>query len=114
MQMEMEGAHFTREKTEGPDTPTRCDCGNPDTDRRAFLRILGGFGAAAALSRQIIADSREGSDFARLISPDKKRDSDWIRSLYLRGEPTVHRGKDLKTIGMLIGNCLLGSSHQYL
>ncbi len=108
MQMEREGVHFAWEKTEGHNSPSTCDCGYPEIDRRAFLRVLGGLGAAALLSRRMMAGSREGSDFGRLISPDKKLDADWIRSLYQRGEPTVYRGDDLKTIGMPIGGICAG------
>ena len=108
MRSEREGVNFASEKTEDPDSPSKCPCGYPDVGRRTFLRILGSFGAAAMLPSRVMAGSREGNDFAHLISPDKKPDADWICSLHLRGEPTVYRGKDLKTIGMPIGGICAG------
>ena len=71
--------------------------------------MLGGIVAATLLSQQqAMAGPFEASDFANLIPPDKKLSPDWVRSLSLRGAPTVYRGKDLETIGMPIGGICAG------
>ena len=86
-----------------------CSAAPFGVDRRRFLQMLGGLGAATLLSQQkALAGSFEGNDFTRLIPPDKKLPADWVRSLYERGEPTVYRGTELQTIGMPVGGLCAG------
>lgn len=90
-----------------------CECRTGGVPRRQFIQMLGGIAAATLLSQpRAMAGPFETSDFANLIPPDKKLSPDWIRSLSLRGQPTVYRGKDLETIGMPIGG--IGAGLLYL
>jgi non-lysosomal glucosylceramidase len=84
-------------------------CCAPGVPRRQFIQMLSGIAAATLLSHgQAMAGPFEASDFANLIPPDKKLSPDWVRSLSLRGSPTVYHGKDLETIGMPIGGICAG------
>jgi beta-glucosidase 2, glycosyl-hydrolase family 116 N-term len=93
-------------------TSSSCAC-RPPVQRRQFIQMLGGITAATLLSpSQPMAGPFEASDFVKLIPPNKKLSQDWIKSLSLRGQPTVYRGKDLETIGMPIGG--IGAGLLYL
>ena len=59
-------------------------------------------------SKGAMAGPFEASDFDRLIPADKKLDPEWVRSLFDRGEPKVHRGPELDLIGMPIGGLCAG------
>ncbi len=84
-------------------------CG--DASRRAFLQVVG-IGAGAMLAGggtpRAMAGPFDSDDFARLVPPDKKLDPEWVRSLFTRGEPTVHQGAALDLIGMPIGGLCAG------
>jgi non-lysosomal glucosylceramidase len=96
------------EADDGCSSPA-CGCGAAGVPRRQFIQMLGGVAAASLLSRQhAMAGPFEASDFAKLVPPDKKLSPDWIKLLYLRGQPAVYRGKDLETIGMPIGGICAG------
>lgn len=78
-------------------------------NRRQFVQLLGESGAAALLfPSQARGEYSEADNFARLVPPNKKLSPQWMRSLSQRGQPTVYRGPDLKTIGMPIGGLCAG------
>lgn len=89
------------------DTKT-CGCG---PTRRDALKIIG-VAASAALSglspALAMAGPFERKDFDKLVPEDKKLTPQWIKSLFDRGQPTIHRGEDLKYIGMPIGGLCSG------
>lgn len=89
------------------DTNT-CGCG---PTRRDALKIIG-LAASAALSSLgpavAMAGPFERKDFDKLVPTDKKLTPEWIKSLFDRGKPTVHRGDDLKYIGMPVGGLCSG------
>jgi hypothetical protein len=51
-------------------------------------------------------------DFDHLVPADKKLSSDWVKSLFARGEPEVLRGSELKFVGMPVGG--IGAGQLYL
>ena len=79
--------------------------------RRDFLR-LAGVGATSVLAFRpwlfAMAGPFSRSDFDKLVPEDKKLLPAWVKSLTARGERTVYRGADLKTIGMPIGGICAG------
>lgn len=84
-----------------------CGCGS---SRREFLQVVG-LGAVASLAMdpaRAMAGPFEESDFARLVPPDKKLAPEWVKSLFARGEPTVHHGESLTRIGMPVGGLCAG------
>ncbi len=50
----------------------------------------------------------DSSEFDRLVPADKRLDPEWVRGLFERGSPTVHRGADLDLIGMPVGGICAG------
>ncbi len=81
--------------------------------RRKFLRLTKN-GALALLATRmpVMAGPFARDDFARLVPPDKKLDTEWVKSLTARGEPQVFRGADLEKIGMPVGG--IGTGQIYL
>jgi non-lysosomal glucosylceramidase len=86
-----------------------CGCG---PSRREALKVMG-LAATAALgaarsSVGFMAGPFERRDFDKLVPADKKLSPEWVKSLFDRGEPTVHQGDDLKFIGMPVGGLCAG------
>ena len=79
--------------------------------RRDALKVIG-LAATAALPGIRLASAMAGpferADFDKLVPADKKLTPEWIKSLFDRGQPTVHRGEDLKHIGMPVGGLCAG------
>ncbi|MGC8642131.1 MAG: GH116 family glycosyl-hydrolase, partial [Isosphaeraceae bacterium] len=79
--------------------------------RREFLQLVG-LGALASVAATDPAKAMAGpfdeSDFARLVPPDKKLAPEWVKSLFARGEPTIHHGESLARIGMPVGGICAG------
>ena len=85
-----------------------CRC-HGGISRRDFVEIVG-LGTAAVLSGSlpVMAGPFTREDFEKLVPADKKLSSEWIKSLFARGERTVYRGKELDKIGMPIGGICAG------
>ena len=71
-------------------------------NRRGFLRVVG-LGTAALAAGRLPAMAEPF-----VVPADKKLTSEWIASLYARGDHTVYRGGDLKLIGMPVGGLCAG------
>jgi uncharacterized protein (DUF608 family) len=85
-----------------------CGGGGPFT-RRSFLRLTALSAAGLVTARfPAVAGPFDAADFDKLVPADKKLSRDWIASLYARGEPTTHRGADLRFIGMPVGGLCAG------
>lgn len=89
---------------------SRCECG---PTRREALKAIGLSATAAlvGLGRPAPAHAAgpfERADFDQLVPADKKLAPQWVKSLYDRGEPAVHRGDELKYIGMPVGGLCAG------
>jgi non-lysosomal glucosylceramidase len=84
-----------------------------DPSRRDFLAAGGAAASFILLSPPSLKAMTQGpTPFEKLIPPDKHLDPAWVESLTARGEPRVHRGAELKYIGMPVsGIC---SGHLYL
>src|SRR5262245_62103666 len=77
-------------------------------DRRTVL-ILGGAALASLFPHaEAVAGPFEGTEFEKLIPPDKKFHPDWIASLTARGKPEEFTGDDLNYIGMPVGGIVAG------
>jgi uncharacterized protein (DUF608 family) len=99
--------HSEREPAMSCDNSPRC-C---EPTRRDALKVIG-LAASAALSGLRASSAMAGpfdrADFDKLVPADKRLTPEWIKSLFDRGEPTVHRGDDLKFIGMPVGGLFAG------
>lgn len=84
-----------------------CGCNSSEINRRDFLRWAG-LAAGAGMAWPSIAGPFTNDDFKNLVPADKKLDPAWLKSLYARGEPAIHRGKELATIGMPVGGICAG------
>ncbi len=104
---------MAREADEGKCSSESCGCGGA-VGRREFLQMVGLGTAAAALSARVpaMAGPFDRADFQKLVPEDKKLSTEWVKSLFERGTPTVHRGNDLQFIGMPIGG--IGAGYLYL
>ena len=82
--------------------------------RREFARLVGfGSAAAALLSRlPAMGADLDPADFETLIPAEKNLDPRWVESLFARGTPEVHRGDELRFIGMPVGG--IGAGQVYL
>jgi non-lysosomal glucosylceramidase len=90
----------------------QCRCGSSDCGglgRRQFVKTLA-VGAASALAPMsgVMAGPFQTSDFEKLIPANKKLHPDWVKALFLRGQPAVYRGRDLDKIGMPVGGICAG------
>lgn len=95
-----------------PSCGKSCACHTHLINRRDFLTLAGATTLAAILSPMpVMAGPFESSDFASLIPPDKKLNTEWVRSLYARGVPTVYTKKrdELRYIGMPVGGICCGT-----
>jgi uncharacterized protein (DUF608 family) len=86
----------------------RCGC-NSALSRREFVTLL----AAAAvgvsqMSGNATAGPFDTADFDKLVPADKKLSPEWLKSLFERGTPRIHRGAELRYIGMPIGGIAAG------
>lgn len=76
--------------------------------RRNFLR----FAAAGTLGLMVrgvdAEDVSSASDAPLLVPLDKKLSPQWVQSLYERGTPRIHRGDELRFIGMPVGGLTCG------
>jgi len=88
-------------------------CCSSELDRRSFVRLVGaGSLAALILPMPVMAGPFDNPNFDINIPADKKLSPDWVKALFVRGEPEVYRGDELKSIGMPIGGICAG--HVYL
>jgi uncharacterized protein (DUF608 family) len=95
--------HFTKETC-----GNNCECGT-GMERREFVKVIGLSALAlGALRMPVMAGPFEAADFEKLVPADKKLDSQWVKSLFERGVPTVYSGADLKYIGMPVGGICAG------
>ncbi|TWT81567.1 hypothetical protein CA13_30200 [Planctomycetes bacterium CA13] len=90
-------------------------CGETDScaprsiGRRGFIKATGlTAGMLMAGQASVMAGPFAAEDFEKIIPSDKKLGSDWIASLYARGEPLTATGDDLKFIGMPINGICTG------
>ncbi len=87
----------------------------PRLTRRGFLSRTAGGIAAVGLSGPVwraMAGPFDTADFEQLVPRDKRLTASWVRSLTERGNPTEHRGADLRRIGMPVGG--IGCGQLYL
>ena len=78
-------------------------------NRRSFLKTSAFAAAGLTFTRlPIMAGPFTREDFDHLVPADKKLSPEWVKSLTARGERTVYRGAELKTIGMPIGGIACG------
>jgi uncharacterized protein (DUF608 family) len=87
-----------------------CDCGA--VDRRTFIQWTAA-GAAALASSPGIPRAIAGpfaTDDVRdhFVPADKKLTTDWLKTLFDKGQPTWYAGRDLETIGMPVGGICAG------
>jgi len=83
-----------------------CKC---TINRRSFLKTSALALAGLALVKMpVMAGPFTREDFEKLVPADKKLSPEWVKSLFVRGERTVYRGKDLEKIGMPIGGICAG------
>ncbi len=84
-----------------------------EMDRRNFIRLTGA-GAIVLMTSNlpVMAGPFERADFSSEVPADKKLDANWVKALFERGVPTVHRGEALRHIGMPIGG--IGTGQLYL
>src|ERR1019366_574681 len=89
--------------------PSTFSSGQFAVDRRSFLKTSALAIAGLSLTRlPVMAGPFTRADFDKLVPADKKLHPDWVKSLTARGQRTVYRGADLKTIGMPIGGLTCG------
>lgn len=87
------------------------DCCSDKVDRRQFIKIAGMSTAALASCGGLTGDGAAlgaVEDIDHFVPADKHLDSNWVASLFERGEPCWHAGDELKTIGMPIGGICAG------
>ncbi len=65
-------------------------------------------GALALSGLPAIAGPFTRQDFERLVPADKKLKPEWIKSLFARGTPTIHRWPESCRIGMPVGGLCAG------
>ncbi|MEJ2239295.1 MAG: GH116 family glycosyl-hydrolase, partial [Gemmatimonadales bacterium] len=87
------------------------DCCNNKLDRRTFIQLAGA--GAAAVSGMSYLTACAGP-FSRkdtvdhFIPIDKKLSSEWVASLFERGDRTWYSGQELETVGMPVGGICAG------
>ena len=78
-------------------------------NRRSFLKTSAFAAAGLTFTRlPVMAGPFTREDFDHLVPADKKLSPEWVKSLTARGERTVYRGAELKTIGMPVGGIACG------
>jgi non-lysosomal glucosylceramidase len=86
---------------------------NPAIARREFLKTSAAVVLGLTFSNlPAMAGPFSREDFEHLVPADKKLAPEWVKSLFVRGEPEVLRGSELKYIGMPIGG--IGAGQLYL
>jgi len=77
--------------------------------RRDLLRLTGAGAMALGFSTwRAMAGPFQASDFERLVPADKRLSAEWVKSLFERGEPARHTGRELAWIGMPVGGACAG------
>jgi uncharacterized protein (DUF608 family) len=77
--------------------------------RRDFLKLSGlGVAGLALCKLPAAAGPFTRADFEKLVPADKKLTSDWVKSLFERGQRAVYRGAELEKIGMPVGGLCCG------
>ncbi len=95
--------------------PAACDADS--LDRRQFVKLAGAGAASLSIAgstvrpttasaEDTIAENAVADD--HFVPIEKDLSEEWIRTLYAKGEPTVYRGDDLKTIAMPVGGICAG------
>ena len=91
-------------KLPSPDAPEKFPL-----NRRNFLKTSAFAAAGLTFTRlPVMAGPFTREDFDHLVPADKKLSPEWVKSLTARGERTVYRGGELKTIGMPVGGIACG------
>ncbi len=76
--------------------------------RRQFLKLAGVTTIGLFTPGWAFAGPFQVSEFQFAVPVDKKLRPEWVRSLSVRGKPTVYKGKQLDKIGMPIGGLCAG------
>jgi len=77
--------------------------------RREFLKLTSATVAGCFLSRlPIAAGPFTREDFDQLVPADKKLAPAWVKTLFVRGEPTVYHWPESRLIGMPVGGICAG------
>jgi len=80
-----------------------------DATRREWFQQFGSGGSAVMTAKgEAAAGPFVNADFEKLVPADKKLGPGWVKRLFERGTPEVHRGGDLKYIGMPVGGMCSG------
>ena len=93
-----------------PACESDCSCHTKTSPitRRDFLLTTTALASAAASKMPAVAGPFQASDFQTLVPENKRLSAAWIKSLTLRGKPTVYRGAELAKIGMPVGGICCG------
>lgn len=93
------------------DSDCRCSQEPPaGLDRRDFVKVGGLAASGAALGQlpMMAAPMSRSEAIGHFVPADKELSSEWVKSLFDRGERKVYRGAELTTIGMPCGGICAG------